>query len=394
MFHPDCNQSQTATCHNRVFDNNVTLSGQGNMSIKTAGFLNLERYLPNKDSKFSPNSIVISTTISNTGGPFKIRIDFKLNSSRPRNTEVKCVFWSNKTHEWSEEGCKFDKGTCECNHLSAFAILMSKAPLKVPYLNEVTYAGLSVSIVSLIICLAVELILWRDVVKTDTLHLRHCAHVNISICLLVADVCFLASQLPDELSELWCKTFVVVEHFCFLAMFFWIKTAYLRYSVIVGYICPLLIVVITFLANNAGKEGQYYSKDTRWLVYSGTFKGSIFTFILPVGIIVFVNVFFMCLVIMKLLQPMKVAERVTIKEKNSAKMVIRSVILLTPVFGLTWGFGFLVMIVDLTDGPLAFAVHYIFTIMNAFQVRNDPRVFNSVSISHQSSQIIKGTIQS
>uniref|UniRef100_A0A3B3Z8G1 Adhesion G protein-coupled receptor F3b n=1 Tax=Periophthalmus magnuspinnatus TaxID=409849 RepID=A0A3B3Z8G1_9GOBI len=349
-------------------------------------FLN---YLGNNSENSTPNSIVISTTRqSKQQAEVKIKINFELKQSRPRNTKLICVFWDTNNSKWSENGCKWiGNSICECNHLSAFTILMSKSKLEVPHLSTLTYVGLSVSIVSLIICLVVELIIWNDVVKTDTLHLRHCAHVNISVCLLVGDICFLASSTPGDLSDIWCKTFVAVEHFCYLAMFFWMfclssillhktvyvslhgigKTAYLRFSLIVGYVCPLLIVVITFLANN-GEEGQYYSKETRWLVYKGVFKGSIFTFILPVGIIVFVNMFFMCLVIMKLLQPIKAQQMLEDKEKNSGKTVIRSVILLTPVFGLTWGLGFLMILIDLTNGIPAYVVNYLFTIMNAFQV--------------------------
>ncbi|XP_072314321.1 adhesion G-protein coupled receptor F3 [Eucyclogobius newberryi] len=392
----NCNTSETQ-CSNSVFKNNtVTMNTNGASFIKTAGYMQLIDYLPHTDNSSSPNSIVVSTTLQsgNKAGDItdkiKIKIKFALTLPRPRNTELKCVFWDTDSSKWSGNGCRLigyaDDGVCECDHLSAFSILMSKAPLDVPYLNEITYAGLSVSIVSLIICLVVELILWNDVVKTDTLHSRHCAHVNISLCLLVGDVCFLASSLPDEPSDVWSKTFVLVQHFCYLSMFFWMlclssillhktvyvslhgisKMAYLRFSVIVGYVCPLLIVAITFISNS-GHEGQYYSEETRWLVYSGVLKGSIFTFILPVGIIVFINVFFMCLVIMKLLQPIKAQQMLCDKEKNSAKTVIRSVILLTPVFGLTWGLGFLMILMDLTEGKPAYAVNYLFTLMNAFQ---------------------------
>ncbi|XP_020772955.2 adhesion G-protein coupled receptor F3 [Boleophthalmus pectinirostris] len=374
-------------CVNKVFNNTVTMKGA---SIKTTGFQHLEKYLSN-NSSYIPNSIVVSTTrqldTDQKQEPVTIQIKFSLSKSRPRNFELKCSYRDKNASDWSQDGCKWiSDSTCECNHLSSFVILMSKTKLEVPYLTEVSYVGLSVSIVCLIICLVVELIIWHDVVKTDTLHLRHCAHVNISLCLLIGDICFLASALPEELNEVWCKTFVVVEHFCYLAMFFWMfclssillhktvyvslhgigKTAYLRYSMVVGYVCPLLIVVITFLANN-GAEGQYYSKETRWLVYNGVLKGSIFTFILPIGTIVFINMFFMCLVIMKLLQPIKAQQMLEDKDKNSAKTVIRSVILLTPVFGLTWGLGFLMIIFDLSNGFPAYAIHYLFTIMNAFQ---------------------------
>uniref|UniRef100_A0A4W6DTJ6 G-protein coupled receptors family 2 profile 2 domain-containing protein n=1 Tax=Lates calcarifer TaxID=8187 RepID=A0A4W6DTJ6_LATCA len=278
---------------------------------------------------------------------------------------MRCVYWDNKTRDWSSEGCRWEhssnndtEGECICNHLSSFAILMAKYPVEIPGMNEITIVGLSISVLSLILSLLIELTVWSAVVKTHTLYLRHTAHVNISLCLLVADCCFLASSEPSELPLIWCQTFVVLKHFCYLAMFFWMlclsitllhqavflfhsvsKKNYLRFSLVLGYVCPLLIVTITFLTNKGGAEGAYFTHDTCWLVYSGLLQGSIHTFLIPVGIIVFVNVFSMLVVIMKLLNHPKNADKSQENEKAAAKTVMRSVVLLTPIFGITWVFG-------------------------------------------------------
>uniref|UniRef100_A0A3Q2GNM2 G-protein coupled receptors family 2 profile 2 domain-containing protein n=1 Tax=Cyprinodon variegatus TaxID=28743 RepID=A0A3Q2GNM2_CYPVA len=228
---------------------------------------------------------------------------------------------------------------------------------------------------------------------THTSYLRHTAHVNISLCLLIADLCFLASSQPKGISDLWCRTSVVLKHFCFLAMFFWMfclsatllhravflfhkvsKKNYLRFSLLIGYVCPLLIVFITFLTNNGGAEGMYYSKDSCWLVYAGLFKGSIFTFIIPVGVIVFINIFSMLVVIMKLISHhAEISKKTDIsaeEEKAAAKTVLRTVVLLTPIFGVTWIFGFAMLALDLTSGDIAYAVNYIFNLLNGFQYIN------------------------
>ena len=76
----------------------------------------------------------------------------------------------------------------------------------------------------------------------------------------------------------------------------------------------------------------------------------------------------MLVVIMKLVDRIKIAEASRDKEKTAALTVMRSVIFLTPVFGVTWIFGLAVMLLDLTDGPVAFAVNYIFTLLNGLQV--------------------------
>lgn len=383
--------SQGSQCTNTVFNVTVVLDSADPGSVKTAGFKELENYLPNKDDKYKPNSIVVSTTTEKKqSDSVEVKINFHLLKPRPNNVEIQCVSWDNKARSWSPHGCKWEgpsnEGHCVCRHLSSFAILMSKYPLDIPWITEITYVGLSISVVSLVLSLVIELTVWKAVVKTNTLYLRHTAHVNISLCLLLADCCFLASSKPHDLSLLWCKTLAVLKHFLYLCMFFWMlclssmllhqtvflfhnvrKKSYLRFSIVLGYVCPLLIVAITFLTNKGGAEGKYFSSETCWLVYTGLMKGSIHAFVIPVGIIVVINVFSMLVVIMKLLNHPNNAEKS--EEKRAAITVMRSVVLLTPVFGVTWMFGFAVMLIDLTSGDLAFAVNYIFNLLNTFQVR-------------------------
>ncbi|XP_070834685.1 adhesion G-protein coupled receptor F3 [Chaetodon trifascialis] len=385
------NCSQGSQCVNTVFNVTVLLNSPEAGSVKTAGFKELENYLPNNDAKYKPNSIVVSaTTESKQSDSFEIKINFQLLEPRPRNVEIKCVSWDNNTGGWSTLGCRWDgpsnEGRCICSHLSSFAVLMSRYPLDIPGITEITYVGLSVSIMSLVVSLVIELIVWRAVVKTNMLHFRHTAHVNISICLLAADCCFLASSKPANISVIWCETFAVLMHFCYLSMFFWMlclstmllhqaiflfhnvsRKTFLRFSFVLGYVCPLLIVTITFLANKGGAEGLYFSKETCWLVYTGLMSGSILAFVIPVGIIVFINVMSMLVVIMKLLNHPKITESSRDQERRTAVTVVRSVILLTPVFGVTWIFGFAVLLLDLTSGGIAYAANYAFILLNAFQ---------------------------
>uniref|UniRef100_A0A3Q3AWD7 G-protein coupled receptors family 2 profile 2 domain-containing protein n=1 Tax=Kryptolebias marmoratus TaxID=37003 RepID=A0A3Q3AWD7_KRYMA len=320
-------------------------------------------YLPNDDNSTEINSIVVAATTdgkqrSNT----EVNIKFGLLKARPRNVKITCVY--RDKNKWSSEGCQWGGPDNEDSFL---------------WLEQVTYVGLGISIVSLFIGLLIELVVWSDVVKTNTLYLRHTAHVNISLCLLVGNACFLASSETKSITEAWCRTSAVLKHFCYLAMFFWMlclsttllhqtvflfhkvsKKSYLRFSLALGYGCPVIVVFVTFLSYGAGSEGVYYSKDTCWLVYSGLFKGSIYTFVIPVATIVFINVFSMLVVIMKLLSHNQNADMSQEKEKAAAKTVLRSVILLTPIFGVTWVFGLATMIIDLTSGIQADVVNYIF----------------------------------
>lgn len=387
------NCSRDLQCSNTVFNVTVRLQGGECGTLKSAGFQQLQGYLPNNDTQFKPNSIVVSAASEEEqSDSVSVKIHFPLLKPRPRNVELQCVSWDNNSRSWSPRGCQWagpsSEGHCTCRHFSSFAILMSRYPLDLPCISQITFVGLSVSVASLIVSLAIELALWRTVIKTKTSHLRHTAHTNISLCLLVADCCFLASSKPSDLSPSSCLALVVLKHFCYLSMFFWMlclsatllhqtiflfhtvsKAVYLRFSMSLGYGCPLLIVLVTIGVSDGFTEGKYFSRETCWLTYSGLMSGSIYAFVIPAWTIIFVNVFAMLVVIMKLLdQPACVATSSSSREKRAVLTTMRSVVLLTPVFGLTWILGFAVMLVDLTSGALAYVVHYAFTLLNVFQV--------------------------
>ncbi|XP_060938136.1 adhesion G-protein coupled receptor F3 [Limanda limanda] len=383
-----CDKKPGSGCTNTAFGVTVDFDSSDNGSVATAGFKQLENYLPQRDEEYEVNSIVVTTTTQKDHSGSVIQMKFPLLRPRARNVRIKCVSWDYDKRQWSSRGCEWmgpqADGHCVCNHLSSFAILMARYPIVLPWMSEITLIGLSISVMSLVISLVIEVIVWRDVVKSNTRYLRHVAQVNISLCLLVADGCFLASFKPDTISEVWCKALVMLKHFCYLSMFFWMfclsstllhqavflfhkmsKKVYLRFYIILGYACPLLIVLITFLTNRAGAEGVYFSKETCWLVYSGLFSGSIHTFMIPVGIIVIVNVLSMVVVIIKLLDHPTNAG--TSDDRSAAKSVMRTVILLTPIFGVTWIFGFGVTILDLSSGIAAPLVNYAFILLNSFQ---------------------------
>ncbi|KAJ8399395.1 hypothetical protein AAFF_G00411070 [Aldrovandia affinis] len=78
------------------------------------------------------------------------------------------------------------------------------------------------------------------------------------------------------------------------------------------------------------------------------------------------NLFSLVVVISKLLRP-SVSEGDKGDEKEMAKSILKAVVFLTPIFGITWILGFFVLIVDLSDGVIPMIVHYSFTILNSFQ---------------------------
>ncbi|KAL7887962.1 hypothetical protein AOLI_G00029360 [Acnodon oligacanthus] len=381
---PSCNR----TVFNVVVELNST-SGEGKMM----GLQNISQYLPRngfKDSKKSL-SLVVSATVNttvNTTGPVNIRLAFPVSDEDKSNYNSLCVFWNLTEKQWSQDGCNYTQtgniSYCECDHLTSFSMLLSKTPVDLPFMDQITYIGLGISICSLVVFLLIEGLVWSAVVKTNLSHFRHTALVNISLCLLLADCSFVAGTFQNILNDTWCLLLVVAKHFFFLAMFFWMlclsimllhqlifvfhplrKKIYMILSMTIGYVCPTVTVGATYMYYAKNTDVKYYSRTTCWLTYDSPLKGSIHAFLFPLGTIVFINMFSMVVVIVTLLKP-AAAESNKKDDKEAAKSIIKVIIFLTPVFGGTWILGLFVFLMD--DNTFSkVLIHYAFTIVNSLQ---------------------------
>ncbi|KAK1170269.1 adhesion G-protein coupled receptor F3-like, partial [Acipenser oxyrinchus oxyrinchus] len=363
-----------------------------NVTISILTYFSLNSILPqNSMEGFDLNSKMQSITIVDAN-PQRVEIKFQLENETSSKYKMMCVYWDFKANDgnggWSGEGCRWDRqnsnsttSSCVCDHLTSFSVLMSKFPISLPWLDEIGYVGVGVSICSLMLCLIIEFLVWSSVVKSNISHFRHTALVNISLSLLIADCCFLSASFQGGKGGKVCLALAMAMHVSFLAMFFWMlcqsimllhqiiflfqqlrKRIYLSFSFALGYLGPICIVIGTYMVN----PDKYYMKDSCWLTYEGGMNGSIFTFVLPVGIIVIINTFTLVVVISKLLRP-SVSEGDKADDKEAVKSIMKAVIILTPVFGLTWALGFLTFIFDLPETFGAMAVHYSFSILNSFQ---------------------------
>ncbi|XP_026085010.1 adhesion G-protein coupled receptor F3-like [Carassius auratus] len=359
-------------------------------SAVVIGYQNIHEILPQYDGRRLETNI-LSVIVNNTNNNHSNRVEMKFDyaEKRERNHVMYCVFWDVNKTMWSSEGCKWGGASnpklCTCEHNSAFTIMMSQDAETLPYMKELTYAGLGVSIVSLVLCLIIEFLVWDTVVKSHISHFRHVALVNISFCLLLAHCGFLASPDLTEIPSNWCSFLTVFKHFFFLAVFFWMlclsfvllhqlifvfeqlrKKVFFVLSITVGYVCPLICVATTFIAFENGKENEYYSKETCWLIYRGVLKGSIFSFVIPAITIVIVNFFTLVVVILKIVNP-TLSESKARDQKDVARSMIKTIVFLSPVLGITWLLGILVLYLDLTQKPYAQIVGYTFTLLNSLQ---------------------------
>ncbi|XP_028622429.1 adhesion G protein-coupled receptor F5 isoform X2 [Grammomys surdaster] len=370
---------------------------QPDSSIVTVAFPTLKAILAQDvQRKTSPSSLVMTTTVShNLVKPFRISMTFKNNHRS--GGKPQCVFWNfslaNNTGGWDSSGCSVeddgrdnrDRVFCKCNHLTSFSILMSPdspdpgSLLKI-LLDIISYIGLGFSIVSLAACLVVESMVWKSVTKNRTSYMRHICIVNIAFCLLIADIWFIvAGAIHDghyPLNETACVAATFFIHFFYLSVFFWMLTLGLMlfyrlifilhdaskstqkaFAFSLGYGCPLIISSITVGVTQP--QEVYMRKNACWLNWEDT--RALLAFAIPALIIVVVNVSITVVVITKILRP-SIGDKPGKQEKSSLFQISKSIGVLTPLLGLTWGFGLATVI----QGSNA-VFHIIFTLLNAFQ---------------------------
>lgn len=366
---------------------------QPDTSIVTVAFPTLKTILAqDTQGKNFANSLVMTTTVSHKiTAPFRISMTFKNNKSL--GGKPQCVFWNfslaNYTGGWDSSGCYTkvdgDSVLCSCDHLTSFSILMSPdspdpdSLLKI-LLDIISYIGLCFSILSLAACLVVEAVVWKSVTKNRTSYMRHICIVNIAASLLVADIWFIvASTIRDHhyvLNETACVAATFFIHFFYLSVFFWMLTLGLMlfYRLVfilhdssksiqkaiafsLGYGCPLIISVITVGATQPREV--YTRKNACWLNWEDT--KALLAFVIPALIIVVVNMTITVVVITKILRP-SIGDKPNKQEKNSLFQITKSIGVLTPLLGLTWGFG----LATVFQGSSA-VFHIVFTLLNAFQ---------------------------
>ncbi|XP_046496064.1 adhesion G protein-coupled receptor F4 isoform X3 [Equus quagga] len=307
----------------------------------------------------------------------------KINKSR--NARAQCVGWHSRKRKWDESVCKTtldvrNKVKCRCNYTNvvmSFSILMSPKSIDNKVLDYVTCIGLSISILSLILCLIIEATVWSRVVVTEISYMRHVCIVNIAVSLLIANVWFIIAsnfnKKPQDYN--WCVAVTFLSHFFYLSLFFWMlfKALLIMYGILVifrrmiksrlmvigfaiGYGCPLIIAVTTVAITMPRKA--YVRPDACWLNWDNS--KALLAFVIPALVIVAVNLVVVLVVAFN-------TQRPSIGSSKSQDVAIimrisKNVAILTPLLGLTWGFG----IATLIEGT-SLIFHIIFALLNAFQ---------------------------
>ncbi|ELK27399.1 Putative G-protein coupled receptor 113 [Myotis davidii] len=366
-------------------------TSNSNVTITSLVLRKLDHLLPSNygqelgDSLYATPGLVLSISIMAGGQAFnqgEVTMDFG-----DRDNPFRCVFWDHHLFQgnggWSGEGCQVQAANasattqCICRHLTAFSILMSRHTVPSnPTLELLSQVGLGASILALLVCLGVYRLVWRVVVRNKVAYLRHAALLNVVLCLLAADTCFLGAPLlpPGPQSPL-CLAAAFLCHFLYLATFFWMlaqalmlahqllfvfhqlsKRRVLSLMVVLGYLCPMGLAGAAL--GLYLPRGQYLGEGACWLDGKG---GARYTFVGPVLVIVGLNGLVLAMAMLKLLRP-SLSEGPQAEKRQALLGVMKALLVLTPIFGLTWGLGLATLLEEVSMVP-----HYIFTILNTCQ---------------------------
>ncbi|KAM9333091.1 uncharacterized protein KZ484_018173 isoform 2-T2 [Pholidichthys leucotaenia] len=342
------------------------------------------------------NSGIVGASVSNLSImnlQDNVIITLRHTEPRPANFVSTCVFWNftlnNQSGGWDQDGCFVLNSTdnetiCSCNHLTSFAILLdlSREPItsrvQATILTFITYIGCGVSAIFLAVTILTYLAFGklRKDIPSKIL-------IQLCVALLLLNLVFLVDAwlalYPDAVGL--CISTAWFLHYFLLVAFTWmgleavhmylalvkvfnsyISHYMLKFS-LVGWGIPMLVVIIVIAINKDnyglvtyGRFTDGTTDDFCWLKNDIAFYVAVVAYF---GVIFLFNCVMFIIVLVQLCQikkhnPHNVQHRTTFKD-------VRSVVGLTILLGLTWGFAFFAW------GPVNLPFMYLFAIFNSLQ---------------------------
>lgn len=346
------------------------------------------------------NSYIVSCSIGNISiynltEPVRITVKHR---TPQENGNATCVFWDTTLNAgqggWSQTGCKVlinesnaNETVCLCNHLTNFGILMDLQrtqayldPLNAQILTFITYIGCGISA----ICTAATLLTY---IAFEKIRRDYPSKIlmNLSTALLFLNLFFLLDSwlASFEINEL-CIAVAALLHFFLLASFTWmgleavhmyialvkVFNTYIRRYIlkfcIIGWGIPAIVVAIVLASTHkkiAYGNGFYgpNSDGTSADPFCWIKDDTVFyvTCVAYFGVMFLMNVAMFIVVMVQICG--RNGKRTNRSIREEVLRNLRSVVSLTFLLGMTWGFAFFAW------GKAALAFLYLFTIFNSLQ---------------------------
>lgn len=317
-----------------------------------------------------------------------------------------CSYWdiySSMPAHWSRLGCQAVSSndthtTCQCDHLTNFAVLMDVTGTKLSpehqvSLQAITFIGCIISILCLFFSFF-TFCFFRQL-QCD----RNTIHKNLVLSLMLAELLFLVGIGMTQ-NHIVCAVIAGVLHYLFLCAFGWMCLEGVQLYVMLievfepgrsrsriyylcGYGIPAIVVGIA-----AGIQPSGYGTDTHcWL---RTDNGFIWSFVGPVAAVITLNiimlsiaVYMMCKHANTLASALRTKEKSRlqkisqdpsssgsgnsmlrdsqVKIKSEVPAWLKGAAVLVVLLGLTWAFGILYI------NKESVVMAYVFTVLNSLQ---------------------------
>ncbi|XP_028857812.1 adhesion G-protein coupled receptor G2-like [Denticeps clupeoides] len=323
-------------------------------------------------------AIEMGVNVSNLSNP--IRLNIKLDKEGTRN--YTCSSWDGEGNatNWTTDGCftSLLNGTvtCECSHLTFFAVLMTQDPsnyiskVDLDTLTYITYIGCGMSMFFLGIALL------KHAVVRNT---RHGSKIlaNLFVALFLLNLLFLSNTWMTNLNNvILCKAVASLMHYFMLSSFNWfaVEAFHLclqiyRYSssdihnymvkvCIAGWAPSMFVVMGIF---SVGKYGNltittYSGNSVSMCWITDSFLHYVVNTSYYSLIFLFTFITFIIMLHWLHLLRSKIGS-----SQLSGRAGIFTIVGLFCSLGLSWGFAFF------SYGALRVPSYYIFTILNSFQ---------------------------
>ncbi|XP_074844824.1 adhesion G-protein coupled receptor G6 isoform X2 [Carettochelys insculpta] len=337
-----------------------------------------------------------NVTIRDLQDAVKITIKHTLVQEEPNPT---CVFWDTNKNDgnggWNSTGCiaqaesNENETVCVCNHLTHFGVLMDLQrtaaqidPRNTKVLTFITYIGCGISAIfsaaTLLTYIAFEK-LRRDYPSKILM--------NLSTALLFLNLVFLLdSWIASFNIEGLCIAIAALLHFFLLASFTWmgleaihmyialvkVFNTYIRRYIlkfcIIGWGLPAVVVAIVLASTNTNASYVYgkniYGRNAKeqggddfcWIKDKVVFYVTCAGYF---GIMFLMNIAMFVVVMVQICGRNGKRSNRTLREEVLRNL--RSVVSLTFLLGMTWGFAFFAW------GPLNLPFMYLFALFNSLQ---------------------------
>ncbi|XP_014187468.2 adhesion G-protein coupled receptor G5 [Haplochromis burtoni] len=361
------------------------LAVEGNGSF--LGILLFPQQHADDSSKYYLNSEIVGiemgAKIQNLSQP----IEIQYSNVDKKGANASCMSWDGNSTDangkslWITDGCQTvetnNSITCQCTHLTFFAILMSPPPANISTsdVNTLTYItsiGCGLSLFFLIVGLFMHVLVRKGKASEATKIL-----MNLFVAMLILNLSFLTNESISNLGiEGACVAIAAVLHYGMLATFTWffmqalhlylslrrICTEVKHYMLkicITGWVIPA-VVVIALLASQKYNSININTNEGKaatmcWISDAGIHQG------VNIGYYAVVFVFTLSVFILTVRQIVLMPKAGKAQDNISIKSNTSTILSLFLLLGITWAFAFF------SYGPLLIASYYIFTILNSFQ---------------------------